>query len=311
MISCHKETWSDSLYSKVRKNDFIRHIKQLNIGDQFNALDNDSDQYWHNVAVTAFKLVFNFVAIFINAKRINHRCFSGCLTSTSTGLLTRKSFDGWPPPSSWAGKQSTWFLRWELFSRQFTDEWLATKAFPGAKVGREHCHVLIWDDLQYAANDQHYAEQRGGSRLQCTLVVGRELTSATHRCRNCKTAALFAFAAKQLHFSSSSCQRCDLDRNGKLDYQEFKAMIFRSRERKEALLREEQEQARKTQMSDLASSNEITTFLFIFLLIHGDSNFMFQAKLKGRRKSVGKKKKKVPTNKKKEKKEKKGAKKKK
>ena len=38
---------------------------------------------------------------------------------------------------------------------------------------------------------------------------------------------------------------------------------------------------------------------------------MFQARLKGRRKSVGKKKKKVPTNKKKEKKEKKGAKKKK
>ena len=69
--------------------------------------------------------------------------------------------------------------------------------------------------------------------------------------------------------------------------------------------------ARTGKMSDLASSNEITTFLFIFLLIHGDSNFMFQAKLKGRRKSVGKKKKKVPTNKKKEKKEKKGAKKKK
>ena len=42
---------------QVRKNDFIRHIKQLNIGDQFNALDNDSDQYWHNVAVTAFKFV--------------------------------------------------------------------------------------------------------------------------------------------------------------------------------------------------------------------------------------------------------------
>ena len=53
---------SDSLYPKVRKNDFIRHIKQLNIGDQFSALDNDSDMYWHNVAVTAFKLVF--VAIF-------------------------------------------------------------------------------------------------------------------------------------------------------------------------------------------------------------------------------------------------------
>ena len=55
MVSCHIGSKSDSLYSKVRKNDFIRHIKQLNIGDQFNALDNDSDQYWHNVAVTAFK----------------------------------------------------------------------------------------------------------------------------------------------------------------------------------------------------------------------------------------------------------------
>ena len=108
---------------------------------------------------------------------------------------------------------------------------LATlQAFPAA-------HVLIEDDLKYAANDPQYAEQRG-RLVDCNA-------KATHRCRNCKTAALFAFAAKQLHFSSSSCQRCDLDRNGKLDYQEFKAMIFRSRERKEALLREEQEQARK------------------------------------------------------------------
>ena len=92
-------------------------------------------------------------------------------------------------------------------------------------------------------------------------------------------------------------------------------MIFRSRERKEALLREEQEQARKAQMSNLAHpSNQITTFLFFIsvpTLLFEDSDLMFQAKLKGRRKSVGKKKKKVPTNKKKEKKEKKGAKKKK
>ena len=59
-------------------------------------------------------------------------------------------------------------------------------------------------------------------------------------------------------------QRCDVDRDGKLDYQEFKAMIFRSRERKEALLREQEEQARKGQMYDLACSNQITTFLFSF-----------------------------------------------
>jgi len=145
---------------EVRKNDFIRHIKQLNIGDQFSALDNDSDQYWHNVAVTAFKLFdVNF-----------------------DGFIDKKEF-----------------------------RWMTTS------------ELVSWKTID--------------------LVF----------------------------------ERCDLDRNGKLDYQEFKAMIFRSRQRKEALLREQEE----------------------------------QAKLKGRRKSVGKKKKKVPTNKKKEKKEKKGAKKKK
>ena len=53
--------------------------------------------------------------------------------------------------------------------------------------------------------------------------------------------------------------------------------------------------------------HHILDFLFYEYL----KTFTFQAKLKGRRKSVGKKKKKVPTNKKKEKKEKKGAKKKK
>lgn len=40
---------------QVRKNDFIRHIKQLNIGDQFATTDPDSDIHWHNIAVTAFR----------------------------------------------------------------------------------------------------------------------------------------------------------------------------------------------------------------------------------------------------------------
>ena len=72
-------------------------------------------------------------------------------------------------------------------------------------------------------------------------------------------------AVKQLHCSqtiallSASCQRCDLDRDGKLDYQEFRAMIFRSRERKEALLREEQEQASQ-------ASAQRTAFLFISMM---------------------------------------------
>ena len=58
----------------MRKNDFIRHIKQLNIGDQFSALDNDSDQYWHNVAVTAFKLVFVAISKYlVPFSRMNDR----------------------------------------------------------------------------------------------------------------------------------------------------------------------------------------------------------------------------------------------
>lgn len=80
----------------MRKNDFIRHIKQLNIGDQFNSLDNDSDQYWHNVTVTAFKSVhskWNSVAIFIDTKRINHRCFSRRLFDVNfDGFIDKKEF---------------------------------------------------------------------------------------------------------------------------------------------------------------------------------------------------------------------------
>lgn len=107
-----------------------------------------------------------------------------------------------------------------------------------------------------------------GVRSQC-IVVERELalaTLATHRWRNCKTfPPNNCRAVKQLHCSqtiallSASCQRCDLDRDGKLDYQEFRAMIFRSRERKEALLREEQEQASQ-------ASAQRTAFLFISMM---------------------------------------------
>ena len=136
------------------------------------------------------------------------------------------------------------------------------KPFLARKLG-EQSHILIGDDLQYAAgNDISKMRNKGG--LQCTLMVGRGLAVRPPIDAEIAKLHFFPFAAKQLHFSSSSCQRCDLDRNGKLDYQEFKAMIFRSRERKEALLREQEEQARKGQMYDLACSNQITTFLFSF-----------------------------------------------
>ena len=59
------------------------------------------------------------------------------------------------------------FLRWMLATLQ---------AFPAA-------HVLIEDDLKYAANDPQYAEQRG-RLVDCNA-------KATHRCRNCKTVEFF------------------------------------------------------------------------------------------------------------------------
>merc|ERR1712226_1826841 len=119
---------------EVRKNDFIRHIKQLNIGDQFATTDPDSDVYWHNVAVTAFRLFdVNF-----------------------DGFIDKKEF-----------------------------RWMTTS------------DTVSWKTID--------------------LVF----------------------------------ERCDLDKNGKLDYQEFKAMIFRSRERKEAQMRKEAEQASSTRRKSL------------------------------------------------------------
>ena len=42
-----------------------------------------------------------------------------------------------------------------------------------------------------------------------------------------------------------SIQRCDIDGNGKLDYEEFKAMIFRYKTRKEDAAAEEEDRLRK------------------------------------------------------------------
>ena len=42
-----------------------------------------------------------------------------------------------------------------------------------------------------------------------------------------------------------SVQRCDIDGNGKLDYEEFKAMIFRYKTRKEDAAAEEEDRLRK------------------------------------------------------------------
>ena len=39
---------------------------------------------------------------------------------------------------------------------------------------------------------------------------------------------------------NNQIQRCDTDGNGKLDYQEFKAMIFRSKIRKEEIAQKEE-----------------------------------------------------------------------
>ena len=187
------------------------------------------------------------------------------------------------------------------------------EAFPGARAVGEQCHVLIRDDLQYAANDQHYAEQKGGGRLQCTLVVGG---GSWLRPPKDAEIALFAFAAKQLHFFFLFLAEMRPGPEWEAGLPGVQGNDFpESGEERSSSKRGARTGKKCTDVQSCPCfSNQITTFLFFIsvpTLLFEDSDLMFQAKLKGRRKSVGKKKKKVPTNKKKEKKEKKGAKKKK
>ena len=67
------------------------------------------------------------------------------------------------------------------------------------------------------------------------------------------------FEVRSLHWKSSiSCltcnvyQRCDLNKDGRLDYSEFKMLIFRNRERKEPSRGEE-----KTKMTSRRKSCKI------------------------------------------------------
>ena len=53
------------------------------------------------------------------------------------------------------------------------------------------------------------------------------------------------FLSPKLSNFSLFSQRCDTDGNGKLDYQEFKEMIFRSKARKEEAIKEEEKEIKK------------------------------------------------------------------
>ena len=54
------------------------------------------------------------------------------------------------------------------------------------------------------------------------------------------------FLSPKLLITLNLCsQRCDTDGNGKLDYQEFKEMIFRSKARKEEAIKEEEKEIKK------------------------------------------------------------------
>ena len=156
-----------------------------------------------------------------------------------------------------------------------------------------------------------------GVRSQC-IVVERELalaTLATHRWRNCKTVALFPQTiAEQSNNCTPLCflpeMRPGPRRKAGLPGVQSDDFPESGEERSSP------QGGARTGKPSLSSKNRILVHfndgIFIFLeLILMIKIQMFQARLKGRRKSVGKKKKKVPTNKKKEKKEKKGAKKKK
>ena len=155
-----------------------------------------------------------------------------------------------------------------------------------------------------------------GVRLQC-IVVERELalaTLATHRWRNCKTEALFPQTIAQ---QSNNCFLPEM-RPGprrKVGLPGVQSDDFPESGEE----RSSPQGGARTGKPSLSSKNRILVhfndgifiFLELILVIKIQIFKVFQARLKGRRKSVGKKKKKVPTNKKKEKKEKKGAKKKK
>ena len=55
-----------------------------------------------------------------------------------------------------------------------------------------------------------------------------------------------SFFSHKLLITLNLCsQRCDTDGNGKLDYQEFKEMIFRSKARKEEAIKEEEKEIKK------------------------------------------------------------------
>ena len=150
------------------------------------------------------------------------------------------------------------FLRWELFSLDFTDERLFEKAWEGnafrARID------LRWSSICKGGEWSAICGTKRGLDRNASLWSGSWLWPHWPPTDG-EIAKLKHFSPKQLHSSQTiaSCQRCDLDRDGKLDYQEFRAMIFRSRERKEALLREEQEQASQ-------ASAQRTAFLFISMM---------------------------------------------
>ena len=159
-----------------------------------------------------------------------------------------------------------------------------------------------------------------GVRSQC-IVVERELalaTLATHRWRNCKTEALFPQTiAEQSNNCTALCFLPEM-RPGprrKVGLPGVQSDDFPESGEE----RSSPQGGARTGKPSLSSKNRILVhfndgifiFLELILVIKIQIFKVFQARLKGRRKSVGKKKKKVPTNKKKEKKEKKGAKKKK
>ena len=63
------------------------------------------------------------------------------------------------------------------------------------------------------------------------------------------------FLKEMNKFETIFKKRCDTDGNGKLDYQEFKAMIMRSKVRKEELaIKEEEKERRKPKTSKKEAS---------------------------------------------------------
>ena len=116
--------------AQIRKNDFIKHIKQSNLMTEFKQTDPSSDLHWQKVICLAFRSLppYIFYVLFFSGIQCLLKIFQGIISifdwnlskvislgsliSTMMVSSTRKSFVGWPL-QTWSVQRSfKRFFRW-------------------------------------------------------------------------------------------------------------------------------------------------------------------------------------------------------